>query len=267
MREAKLKKLEELLEAGLISKEEYEKKKKEIEEMPEQKVEEKKEEVEDTKLKSDRMLIIVVGLIVLVFIAIFGFVYFTQEQPETIDDLHELNLKGKLKPEQGYLYKDVYSFVKYDNLWYVQLMSPKGTRFYNIQFRYGPKEVEGIGIEGILDTELFNNASDYYVTFNPVGKDFSHVASTGQIRLCSLILRVAQANFFSSKTGKQPVLLLDDVLLELDSSKREKFIKELPSVEQAFYTFLPDEQFRKYCSADTLVYRVVGGEFQREKSL
>ena len=176
MKEAKLKKLEELLEAGLISKEEYEKKKKEIEEMPEQKVEEKKEEVEDTKLKSDRMLIIVVGLVVLVFIAIFGFGYFTQEQPETIDDLHELNLKGKLKPEQGYLYKDVYSFVKYDNLWYVQLMSPKGTRFYNIQFRYGPKEVEDIKIEGILDTELFNNASDYYVTFNPVGKDFSHVA-------------------------------------------------------------------------------------------
>jgi len=62
------------------------------------------------------------------------------------------------------------------------------------------------------------------------------------------------------------VLLLDDVLLELDSAKREKFIKELPSFEQAFFTFLPDEQFRKYSSADTLIYRVVGGEFQREKS-
>jgi len=98
------------------------------------------------------------------------------------------------------------------------------------------------------------------------GRDFSHIASTGQTRLCSLILRVAQANFFSIKTGKLPVLLLDDVLLELDSEKREKFIKELPSFEQAFFTFLPDEQFRKYGSADTLIYRVVGGEFQREKS-
>ena len=176
MKEAKLKKLDELLEAGLISKEEYEKKKREIEEMPEENVKVEKEEVKEVKLKSDKKLIIGIGLIVLLFIVIFGFRYFTQEQPETIEDLHELNLKGKLKPEQGYLYKDVYSFVKYDNLWYVQLMSPKGTRFYDIQFRYGPKEVEDIEIEGILDTELFNNASDYYVTFNPTGKDFSHVA-------------------------------------------------------------------------------------------
>jgi DNA replication and repair protein RecF len=97
------------------------------------------------------------------------------------------------------------------------------------------------------------------------GKEFSHIASTGQVRLCSLILRVAQANFFSTKTGKQPVLLLDDVLLELDAAKRERFIGELPAFEQAFFTFLPDEQFRKYSSDDTLIYRVVGGEFRREK--
>ncbi len=97
------------------------------------------------------------------------------------------------------------------------------------------------------------------------GKEFSHIASTGQVRLCSLILRVAQANFFSGKTGKQPVLLLDDVLLELDAAKRERFIQELPVFEQAFFTFLPDEQFRKYGSDDTLIYRVAGGEFRHEK--
>jgi DNA replication and repair protein RecF len=97
------------------------------------------------------------------------------------------------------------------------------------------------------------------------GKEFSHIASTGQVRLCSLILRVAQANFFSGKTGKQPVLLLDDVLLELDSVKRERFIEELPGFEQAFFTFLPDEQFRKYSDDDTLIYRVVDGRFRREK--
>ena len=95
--------------------------------------------------------------------------------------------------------------------------------------------------------------------------EFSHVASTGQIRLCSLILRVAQANFFAGKTGKRPVLLLDDVLLELDSGKRERFIAELPGYEQAFFTFLPDEQFRKYRKADTLIYRVAQGEFYREE--
>lgn len=169
MKELKLKKLEESLESGAISKKEYEKKRKEIEEMPEEKVKAEEENVGETKLKSDKTLIIGVVIIVLLFAVIFGLRYINQEQPETIDDLHELNLKGKLKPEQGYLYKDVYSFVKFDDLWYTQFKSPKGTRLYNIQFRYGPREVENINIGGSLNTELLNSATDYYVTFNPIG--------------------------------------------------------------------------------------------------
>ena len=90
--------------------------------------------------------------------------------------MHLLNLKGKLKSEQGYLYNKAYSFVKFDDLWYMQLASPKKTRLYNVQFRYGPKEVEDIKISGALDFNLFNNATGYYVTFDPTGKDFSHVA-------------------------------------------------------------------------------------------
>ena len=175
MKHLKLKELDKSLEDGIISKKEYEKNKKEIEEMPEEKIEEK-EEVKGVKLKSDRILIVGVIIIVLLFGIVFGLRYFTQEQPETIDDLHELNLKGKLKEEQGYLYKNVYSFVKFDNLWYTQFKSPKGTRLYDIQFRYGPREVEDINIKGSLNTELLNRATEYYVTFNPTGNDFSHVA-------------------------------------------------------------------------------------------
>ncbi len=176
MKDIKLKKLEESFESGIISKEEYEKQKEDIEEMPEPKKEEVKEEVKEARLKSDRTLIVVVILLILMFIGIFSLRYFTQEKPQTIDDLHELNLKGKLKEEQGYIYNDVYSFVKFDELWYTQLISPKGTRLYNIQFRYGPKDVQEIKIFGSLNTDLLNNATDYYVTFNPTGSNFSHVA-------------------------------------------------------------------------------------------
>ncbi len=188
MKEIKLKKLEESLESGAISREEYEKKKKEIEEMPEEKVEvlenqrfsapaslEKEEEIKETKLKSDKMLIIGAILIVLVFISIFGFRYFTKERPETIDDLHELNLKGKLKPEQGYLYKGAYSFVKYNDFWYTQLKSSSGKTEFNFNFRYSPRELEDIKIKGWLDVDKFNNATQYYATFNPLGNDLAHV--------------------------------------------------------------------------------------------
>ena len=176
MKDIKLKKLEESFEEGVISREEYEKKKKEIKEMPEKKKKNKKEVIKEPKLKSDKILIIGAVILMLLFAVVFGLRFFSQEQPETIDDLHALNLKGKLKPDQGYLYKRIYSFVKFEDLWYTQFKSPKGSRLYNVQFRYGPKEVEDVKIDGILDFSLFNNASDYYVTFDPTGKDFSHVA-------------------------------------------------------------------------------------------
>ena len=176
MKDIKLKKLQEIHERGLITTEEYEKKKREIEEMPEEKQEESKEEVKEVKLKSDRTLIIGAIIIILLFGIIFGLMRLGQERPETIDEMHELNFKGKLKKDQGYLYDGVYSFVKFDGSWYAQLASPQGTRLYNIQFRYGPREVEKIKIEGSLNTNLINNATEYYVTFNPTGQNFSAVA-------------------------------------------------------------------------------------------
>ena len=91
------------------------------------------------------------------------------------------------------------------------------------------------------------------------GRDFSRIASTGQRRLMSLVLRVAQAKFYTTMSRRNPILLLDDVLLELDAERRRKFIGELPSYEQAFFTFLPDEQYDRYRTDGTLVYHVQDG--------
>ncbi|MDR3247681.1 MAG: DNA replication and repair protein RecF, partial [Treponema sp.] len=78
---------------------------------------------------------------------------------------------------------------------------------------------------------------DRYV-FCRGGEEFAGKASTGQRRLLALLLRVAQARRFSETTGKNPVLLLDDVLLEMDGEKRERFLSAMPAYDQAFYTFL-----------------------------
>ena len=91
------------------------------------------------------------------------------------------------------------------------------------------------------------------------GTDFSVKASTGQRRLLALLLRTAQACRFSKETKQNPVLLLDDVLLEMDGEKRRRFISALPSYDQAFYTFLPDEPYQRYKKDDTLIYNVNGG--------
>jgi DNA replication and repair protein RecF len=93
------------------------------------------------------------------------------------------------------------------------------------------------------------------------GRDFSHFASTGQMRLCALSLRVAQARFLTARTGRAPVLLLDDVLLELDPARKRAFLSRFPPYEQAIFTFLPDEGWQSYRTPDTLVLKVESGVF------
>ncbi|SIQ14271.1 DNA replication and repair protein RecF [Alkalispirochaeta americana] len=95
-------------------------------------------------------------------------------------------------------------------------------------------------------------------------RDFLSLASTGQVRLVSLILRVAQARFFLKETGRLPLLLLDDVLLELDGLRRDRFISRLPPAEQRLFTFLPGNIFRDYRTEETMVYTISDGRFQRE---
>ncbi|MBI2647518.1 hypothetical protein HYW99_03505, partial [Candidatus Woesearchaeota archaeon] len=137
-----------------------------------------KQDIQDDNKKksSEKILIVSIIVILLLLAGIISFSILTKPKPMTLEDLHVLNLKGKLKPEQGYVYKGAYSFIKFEGSWYTQLKSPKGTKLYSLALRYSPKELENISIEGELDYELFNNQSEYYVTFNPTGSDFPHVA-------------------------------------------------------------------------------------------
>jgi DNA replication and repair protein RecF len=96
--------------------------------------------------------------------------------------------------------------------------------------------------------------------------EFDLKASTGQKRLLALLLRVAQASRYYEMTKKEPVLLLDDVLLELDGEKRKTFLKVLPPYKQAFYTFLPEEPYEQYKKSDTIIYYVKQGDLTNEKN-
>lgn len=96
------------------------------------------------------------------------------------------------------------------------------------------------------------------------GADYIETASTGQLRLTSLVLRVAQARFFADRAGRRPMLLLDDVMLELDPLRRARFLEVMPRYQQALFTFLPDEQYNSYRKDATLVYRVSDGRLNAD---
>lgn len=90
---------------------------------------------------------------------------------------------------------------------------------------------------------------------------FSQVASTGQIRLASLALKLAQAKSIREALSRPLTVLLDDVLLELDPARRRIFMGLLPRMEQAIYTFLDEGMLASVNSSleKTLLYRMENG--------
>ena len=94
---------------------------------------------------------------------------------------------------------------------------------------------------------------------------FVPTASTGQCRLLSLLLRITQSIYFTRSTGMKPVILMDDVMLELDPDKRAKLTSMMPEYDQLFCTFLPGEPYERYMHDSTKIYHIEGGEWYERR--
>jgi DNA replication and repair protein RecF len=68
------------------------------------------------------------------------------------------------------------------------------------------------------------------------GIDLSDFGSRGQVRTALLALKLAEIEWMKSRTGQWPVLLLDEVLAELDTSRRLDLLTYLEKIEQAILT-------------------------------
>jgi DNA replication and repair protein RecF len=143
-----------------------------------------------------------------------------------------------------------------------------------VRLRYRSNWNLETGIDGVLEklrnkraeelalgTSLSGPHRDRW-TFVAGDADFASTASTGQLRLLSLVLRMVQAEHYSAARGRLPILLLDDVLLELDRGKRRRFLELLPPSGQSFSTFLPGEPWEEYRNASTLVFEVKNGRLK-----
>lgn len=138
-------------------------------------IKELNKEIKEEKHVSDWILIAAVAVIVVILVSLFILKNFQKEEPKTIDDLHTLNLQGKLKPEQGYLYNG-YSFVYANGLWYTQVQNKAGTSLFGIPLHYGPNDLIDVPIEGYLNSTLFDSTNSIYITFDPLGSNLNYVA-------------------------------------------------------------------------------------------
>ncbi len=82
---------------------------------------------------------------------------------------------------------------------------------------------------------LFGPHRDNYM-FLLNGVSFGKYGSFGQNRLASLSLKLTQSEFFLEHFKIKPILLFDDVILELDQYRQNNFFKKLYNGNQIFIT-------------------------------
>ncbi|MEX2245626.1 MAG: DNA replication/repair protein RecF [Dehalococcoidia bacterium] len=90
------------------------------------------------------------------------------------------------------------------------------------------------------------------------GEPASSFASRGQQRTAALALRLAEARYITERSGEQPVLLLDDVLSELDESRRASVLGAIEA-DQVWITSADADRFSKKFTAAAQCWRVEDG--------
>jgi len=94
------------------------------------------------------------------------------------------------------------------------------------------------------------------------GIDMNVFGSRGQQRTIALSLKLAEARFLHSKIGEHPILLLDDVLSELDSTRRHQLLESISSYEQVVITATDLDRFAPGFLAQAALFQVSEGRIE-----
>ena len=93
------------------------------------------------------------------------------------------------------------------------------------------------------------------------GADAKSYASQGQMRTAALSMKLAEVQIFKDLSGEYPVLVLDDVMSELDLTRRKKLLQRVHGM-QTMLTCTHAE--RVLYGAECNKIRIIGGKIKRE---
>ncbi len=88
-------------------------------------------------------------------------------------------------------------------------------------------------------------------------------ASRAQQRTIALSLRLAEAQFLRDRRGDPPLLLLDDILSEMDASRRDSVLGSLGDVDQMFVTGTDWDRFSGAFLDGASLFAVEAGSARR----
>jgi len=95
------------------------------------------------------------------------------------------------------------------------------------------------------------------------GEPAAAFASRGQQRTAALALRLAEAALLHARSGERPVLLLDDVLSELDESRRASVLAAIDA-DQVLITSPDPDRFDAAYVASAQTWRIAAGAATRD---
>lgn len=96
----------------------------------------------------------------------------------------------------------------------------------------------------------------FYINNNEAVK----YASQGQQRTIVLSLKLSELDMITSKTGDEPILLLDDVLAELDDLRQNYLLKSINPNTQTIITSVDTILFEEEFLKDVKIYNICNGQ-------
>ena len=97
------------------------------------------------------------------------------------------------------------------------------------------------------------------VQFAIEGRDTALYGSRGQQRTVVATLKLAEVSLLVDKTGEDPILLLDDILSELDETRRRRVMKTALASQQTILTTTDLDRIDESVRAQARLLRVEGG--------
>jgi DNA replication and repair protein RecF len=89
--------------------------------------------------------------------------------------------------------------------------------------------------------------------------DVSDYGSRGQVRTTLLALKLAEVDWMKARTNETPVILLDEVMAELDLSRRADLLKYFSQDQQVLFTTTDLSLFDSKFAGESEIWDVQGG--------
>ena len=117
---------------------------------------------------------------------------------------------------------------------------------------------------------VYNNELFQKVTLIGIHKDdfsifiddikINNYGSQGQHRIAILCLKLSEIKIYEEEYNKKPILLLDDIFSELDSTKKTNIIKFIKNDLQVFITSTDLNNIDKKIIKEADIYKIDNGK-------